>query len=238
MMNIQSTDGTSAGFNMTVLSIYRLFRSRVAHFLVLGSFFGALFFSQHAQAQELNFRVWAGEREIGTHTFKVASQGDKTSVLSNAIYKVKIMFVNVFSYEHTANEVWDGDCLDSLTSQTVEDGQKTTVDARRVENLFAVIRDEQPLLETEDCVGSYAYWDKQRIQRSALMNAQTGEIDSVSVTELGAQPLPRIEASAQAIQLDSDIASIRLWYDDSGKWLALQTQAEDRPVLYLNETLL
>ena len=205
---------------MTVLSIYRLFRSRLAHTLVLGSFFGALFFSQGAQAQELNFRVWAGEREIGTHSFKVARQGDKINVLSNAIYKVKVMFVNVFSYEHTANEIWDGDCLDSLTSQTVEDGEKTTIDARRTENRFAVLRDDQPLLETEDCVGSYAYWDKQRILRSALMNAQTGEISDVTVTELGTQPLPRLEASADAIQLDSDIASIRLWYDDSGEWLA------------------
>ena len=234
---IQSTDRPASGNIMTVLSVYRLFRSRLAHILVLSSFFGALFFSQHAQAQELKFRVWAGEREIGTHSFKVASQGDRTNVLSNAIYKVKIMFVNVFSYEHTANEVWDGACLDSLTSQTVEDGQRTTIDARRTDKLFSVFRDEQPLLETDDCVGSYAYWDKQRLQRSALMNAQTGEINDVTVTELGAQPLPRMTASAQAIQLDSEIASIRLWYDDSGEWLALQTQAEDRPVLYLNESL-
>ena len=107
-----------------------------------------------------------------------------------------------------------------------------------MENLFAVIRDEEPLLETEECIGTYAYWDKQRLQRSILMNAQTGEIDPVAVTELGIQPIPRLGIEAPSLQIDSESTTIRLWYSDEGEWLALLTEAENRPIVYLNEKLL
>ena len=159
-------------------------------------------------------------------------------MLSKAFYNVNVLFVNVFKYEHTASELWEGDCLASLSSTTVENGKQTTIDARRQEQRFAVVRDEQPLLETDACVGSYAYWDRQRIQRDALMNPQTGEIDPVQVNQLGNKPLPRVGASAQALEIDSESARIRLWYSEAGEWLALETETEDQPILYLNETLL
>jgi len=223
---------------MTILSVYRLFRGKLAHVLVLSSFFGALLIASQSHAQELNFRVWAGKREIGTHTLKVERQGENASVLSKAFYNVKVLFVNVFKYEHTANEVWEGECLASLTSNTVENGEKTNIDARRDAERFAVVRNQEPLLETEDCVGSYAYWDKQRIQRTALMNSQTGEIDAAQVSELGPQPLPRIDKTTPALQIETEFSNIRLWYSDDGEWLALQTEADGQPIVYLNEDLL
>ncbi len=223
---------------MTILGVYRLFRNRMAHLLVLSTFFGALLVAQEAQAREMNFRVWAGDREIGTHTFNVETRGTTANVLSRAFYNVKVLFVNVFSYEHTASEIWEGDCLASLSSQTVENGKQTTVDARRQADRFAVTRDAQPLLETEDCVGTYAYWDQQRLQRSALMNSQTGEINTVQVNQLGNKPLPRLGEPAPAVEIDSETARIRLWYSEDGEWLALETEAEDQPILYLNEKLL
>lgn len=224
--------------NMTVLSIYRLFRTKLAHAVVLFSFFGALLIAEQSQAQELNFRVWAGEREIGTHTFQVEREGNNASVLSKAFYNVKVLFVNVFKYEHTAQEQWQGDCLASLTSQTVENGVKTSIDAAQQAERFAVVRNEEPLLETDTCVGTYAYWDKQRIQRDSLMNAQTGEIHAATVSELGVQPLPRLEKSTPALQIETEFSDIRLWYSDNGEWLALQTEADGQPIVYLNEELL
>lgn len=223
---------------MTRLTIFRPLRTRLAHVLVLVSFFGALLFASQVQAQEFNFRVWAGEREIGTHRFQIERQGESTNVLSEALYKVKVLFVNVFRYEHTAEEVWNGNCLASLTSSTVENGEKTRIDARLDADRFAVVRNEQPLLETDACVGSYAYWDKQRIQRDALMNAQTGEIDAATVSELGTQPLPRINKATPALQIKTEASNIQLWYSDEGEWLALKAEADDQPIVYLNEELL
>jgi len=223
---------------MTVLSIFRLFRSRLAHWLVPLVFFSTLIFAQHAQAQDLSFRVWAGEREIGTHTFTVREQATSTNVLSRALYNVKVLFVNVFRYDHEAQELWKGDCLTSLQSKTVENGETTTIRTQRQAEGLAVIRNDEPLLQTQDCVGTYAYWDKQRIQRDALMNSQTGEIQPATVADLGPQPLPRLEMEKPALQIDTDIASIRLWYSEDGQWLALQTETDGQPIIYLNEELL
>ena len=235
---VTTTNVTLSDHPMAILSKYRLFRTKLAHVLVLMSFFGALLVANQSQAQELNFKVWAGEREIGTHTFQVERQGNTANVLSKAFYKVKVLFVNVFKYEHTAKEVWDGNCLASLTSNTVENGEKTSIDAKLDADRFAVVRNDEPLLETEECVGTYAYWDKQKIQRGALMNAQTGEIDAATVSQLGPQPMPRLEKSSPALQIETDSSSIRLWYSDDGEWLALKAEADGQPIIYLNEVLL
>ena len=97
-------------------------------------------------------------------------------------------------------------------------------------NRFAVQRNDEPLLETEDCVGSYAYWDKQRIQRNTLMNAQTGEIDNTTVSELGSQPLPRLQQDAPALQIETEFTNIKLWYSTQANGLRSKPKQTVNPL--------
>jgi len=190
-----------------------------------------------AQGRSLDFRVWLGDREIGSHRFEIVRDGLQTRVVSKALYKVKVLFVTVFNYEHTAKELWEGPCMVEIESETVENDQQTTLTGRVVEGGFAIARNDERSISEGGCVGTYAYWDVQRLQRDALMNAQTGSIDAAQVQGIGEQPLPRLDAAANAYQIETDQAKIKLWYSNAGEWLALETTARGRPLVYLSETL-
>ena len=50
--------------------------------------------------------------------------------------------------------------------------------------------------------------------------------------------MPRLKRGARSYQIDTDQASIQLWYSNEGDWLALETETNGRQLVYLNETLL
>lgn len=185
-----------------------------------------------------NFRVWLGDREIGRHDVTVSRSADETRVVSTVVYNVKVLFVNVYKYEHTAEEVWHGNCLQTISSKTRENGERTIMRGRMSPDGFVVQRNDEEVTEDNSCVGTYAYWDMQRVQRNQLLNTQTGDLDPAEVVPLGRQPLPRLQQSASSYKINTEDSSITLWYSDEGRWLGLQTTANDQPLVYLNENLL
>ena len=182
---------------------------------------------------ELTFNVWLDERRMGTHSYKFNQTGENLVVTSEASFAVKLVFVTVFSYEHKATEIWRGNCLTGLTSNTVTDGEE--------ESLALDI----PL---DDCAGTYAYWDKTRLQRATLTNAQTGDQEPASWTELGAVSLPTIgkrkkvkgalgEDGVQGIKVTTPSATFMLFYDKNNSLLMMQTDNDGRTITYLNSAL-
>ena len=69
-------------------------------------------------SQNWNFKVYLDDREIGRHRFELLRFEDTTQVRINARFEVSVLFINVYSYEHTNYEVWKGDCLSSIKSST------------------------------------------------------------------------------------------------------------------------
>lgn len=211
-------------------------RKRMISLLVLALAFPSA--GHSAAFDNLNFRVWLGDREIGQHSYTFSQQGPLTNVLSKVNYNVKVLFVSVFKYKHEAAETWMGNCLTAINSFTVENGEETVVEGHQEGGNFIVQRNDQTLTEASDCMGTYAYWDPTLIQRDALMNSQTGEVDPAQVRDLGEKPMPRLNLDARTYQIDTEQASIQLWYSNEGDWLALETETNGRQLVYLNESLL
>ena len=187
--------------------------------------------------EELSFRVWLGAQPIGEHHFTIARQGRQINVRSAASYDVKLWFANVFSYEHVAEELWEGNCLARMSSSTRENRRRSTLTAVRRPDTYLLQSDDQRRVEPVDCIGSYAYWDVTLLQRDLLVNAQTGSLDPVRLARLGSRSVPRLGRTALQYRLHSPQAAIDLWYSEAGEWLALETQANGRTLLYLNEDL-
>ena len=57
---------------------------------------------------------------IGTYTFVVTEDGASRHVVADAKYRVRLLVVDAFSYEHHDEETWHGDCLVQLATRTVE----------------------------------------------------------------------------------------------------------------------
>ena len=182
----------------------------------------------------LNFNVWIDERKMGTHryTFETLdSASDTFRVISEADFKVKVLLVTVFNYQHTAIETWRGNCLQALESETTTNGKEEEIDLE---------------LPAEDCAGTYTYWDKERLRRPMLTNTQTGKAEPTTWTDLGLVSLPTIgkkknvkghSGDVQGIALTTPSAGFRLYYSDTGELLMMQTENDSRTITYLHDSL-
>ena len=192
-------------------------------------------------ASDLSFQVWLDDRAVGRHSFQFVNQEEGIEVVSSMNMEVKVLFVSVFKYKHSAREIWRGSCLAEISAKTSVQGSAFELEGRETAAGFsvAVAQDQRPPVstETEDCVASYAYWDLARLQGRTLVNAQTGQLSGGQVIPLGSTPLPQVARSARQYTLKTEDADIDLWYDNEGQWLALQTEAGGKRLQYLNEAV-
>ncbi len=190
--------------------------------------------SANATPAPLTFNVWLDERAMGTHVYRFQSPepaSNKLIVTSEANFKVKILFATVFSYQHKAIETWAGDCLAALDSETTTNGKQEAIEL---------------VLPDGDCAGTYTYWDKERLQRAVLTNAQNGKQEPATWTDLGAMPLPTIgkrkkirghSGNVQAVSVATPSASFMLYYSDAAELLMMQTENDSRTITYLHDSL-
>lgn len=171
------------------------------------------------------FRVYLDEKEIGYHHFYLVDSGETRQLKSVASFEYSLMFVRLFSYEHENNEIWNGDCLQSIHSQTNSNGKSFRVNGRRTTGEFRVSAngDEASLPE---CVMSFAYWNPSFLEQSTLLNTQDGEYLEVEFSEPvfeelqvrgGQLPSYRYHLAAGDLKLD-------LWYSSDRRWLALESE--------------
>jgi hypothetical protein len=151
-----------------------------------------------AHARTWSFRVLLDDREIGTHRFTLTESGAERELVSEASFRVTFLGFPAYRYRHQATERWRDGCLASLASATDDNGERTTVDWRA----------------QGECVLSFAYWNPRILGEKRLLNAQTGELEPVSVARLGEG---RYRIAGRALAID-------LWYA-AGEWVALETTA-------------
>jgi hypothetical protein len=190
-------------------------------------------------AQQLKFKVFLDDDEIGFHNHTVSSIEGGETVSIEASFDIEIFFINVFSYRHQADEVWQQGCLVSLNSTTTENSDREFVKSSVVEGALQVESVEHNTRLTS-CVSSFAYWDVKRLQAEYLLNSQTGEYVPAELTALGESSFKFSDTTSSATQyrLFAEDAFIDLWYDDNDVWMALQTKVNGGRVLtyYRDET--
>ncbi|NBU26351.1 MAG: hypothetical protein EBS39_12205, partial [Gammaproteobacteria bacterium] len=152
-----------------------------------------------------------------------------TRIATQAEFKVKLLRITAFAYEHRNTEVWRGDCLQSIDARTDSNGRKYSVNGRDRGSAF-VVATGQGERQLGDCVASFAYWDKQLLLRSQrLLNSQTGEYVPVRIAPLGPDRL-RIgqrDIVVKRYALKGQGIDITLAYTaDGGDWVALDSKMD------------
>ena len=125
-----------------------------------------------------DFKVFLEDREIGKHRFTVTPAGEKIYVKSEANFDVKVLFISAYSYEHTSNEEWQGDCLRSITATTDDNGDERYVHGH-YDNNYLLLSTSVGQQKHEGCVRTYAYWNPEYLSSEQLLNPQTGELEPV-----------------------------------------------------------
>lgn len=178
----------------------------------------------HAGSRTWDFRVLLDGTPIGYHRVVLRDSASERELTSEARFDVKVLGFNAYRYVHHANERWRDGCLAGLTARTDDNGERLTVDATRgAEHLTVASTRTKALLA--GCVMSFAYWNPAILKESRLLNAQTGEYETVSVQLLGEESLTvrGQPVFATRYRITGPRHPIDLWYSPQAEWLQLES---------------
>lgn len=158
-----------------------------------------------------NFVASLDGRPIGQHHFSVVGEGDQRTVVSQADFVVKVLGFTAYRYHHLATEQWRGDCLTSLQSKTDDDGKTHQVR-------------ESPS-DDKGCVMSFAYWNPAIRTQTQLLNAQTGQLEKVTVQKVGegSVEVRGKPVEATEFRITGPQHPIVVWYTAQGRWVGLDS---------------
>jgi len=181
------------------------------------------------------FDVFYDDRRIGTHRYEVIRDGDTTRVRSRADFKVKLLFISAYSYEHHANELWRDGCLARLEAVTDDNGERFAVTAAPRQGGLVLTRmapERSEVRLDSDCPATFAYWDLERLQHDKLINAQTGKALDSSLSRVGPELLDGVATERYRLEA-AGLAPIDLWYRERDRqWLRLETTRNDGTLSY------
>lgn len=174
------------------------------------------------------FRVLLDGKPIGQHRFSSVAAGDGAghTMLSEAAFTVRFLGVTLYRYQHRAVERWRDGCLQALSADTDDNGQRTSVSAGAQGDRFEVST-PQPQ-SARGCVLSFAYWHPALRTQQRLLNAQTGRIEPVRIDALGERTLELGERRIPATQwrISGLPEPIDVWYSAQGEWVGLDTRVD------------
>jgi hypothetical protein len=188
--------------------------------------------TQMDASREWNFDVTLDGDDFGSHSFAVAQVGDKQRVDIKARFKYKLLFVTAFRYEHQNRELWQDNCLHSISSSTDNDGEDQFVRGRMAKDGLKVVSHRGSEV-VAGCVMSFAYWNPDILKQDRLLNSQTGELMQVRVKNLGKKTIPvrGQQTAANHYRMELKEGRIDLWYDHHGDWLSLESETADGHIL-------
>lgn len=176
--------------------------------------------------REWRFDVSLDGRPIGEHRFVVRDGGAEREITSQASFRVRVLFIDAYRYEHRAREWWRGDCLERLDARTEANGKQTLVTGAQEIGGFRLAGEAARPLDR--CVQTFAYWNPSILEARRLLNPQTGEYVPVKVLimgreTVGGQPTERyrlIGEGASPLEID-------LWYTADREWWALESRTPE-----------
>jgi hypothetical protein len=188
------------------------------------------------QVETLSFDVLLNDKPIGSHTFVIRDEPDRTVVRSQARFDVEVLFVPVYSYRHSNVEVWRDGCLRRIDSETDSNGDRYRINGELGDDGFRVATLSENRRYDDSCVMSFAYWNKRMLGQQKLLNAQTGELIDVDVSALGrrtlALPGGSVDTNAFRVTSADGEVDILLHYSrDGDRWLALESTLQNGRVM-------
>lgn len=135
----------------------------------------------------LDYQVLFGDSDIGRQRVLIRSHdtSDHVVVEHEVHLKVRILFATAYSLEHRSTERWNGFELQSVQSDTMENGERYTVVGKARDDGFVVRNRDNEILAPRSMVTADSFWLASSLTAPEIMNTRTGEIAKPEVTSLG-----------------------------------------------------
>jgi hypothetical protein len=197
---------------------------RLIQLLFFFCFSGVISAATVDSTEIIKFRVFLNEDEIGYQQVNLQREGNRVNASIDAKLKVKVLFINAYSYTHSAQEVWKGQCLVSIETNTKENSDRSFVKGDMAQDEF-IVNSHNGKKSLSGCIRSFAYWDLARLRETKLLNGETGEQVDAQLSAKGETQL-MVHGKPVATKhyvLRAEGADINLYYDLDKNWIGLKT---------------
>ena len=186
-----------------------------------------------AHAREWLFDVTLDGLSIGTHRYTLREDGDARHLISDAHFRVRLLLVEAYRWDHHAEEAWRADCLVALDSAATEKGKTVTAKGRLEEGTFAIVGPDGQRQSAGPCAMTFAYWNPRIFSQRVLVNVQTGvptpvKVEPLPSTTVTARGRP-VEASGYVVETER--SRNEAYYDETGEWIGLRSTTRTGHVL-------
>ncbi|MBD2859462.1 hypothetical protein IB286_10645 [Spongiibacter sp. KMU-158] len=173
------------------------------------------------------FRAFLNDKAIGWHHYEFTPIEDGYLLESSANYRVKILGLTVYRYQHYSKERWVNGCLQAISSDTDDNGEAFMVRSGQTDNGLEIVT-EKDRVQAPDCLKSFAYWSPDLLQDGVLMNSQNGELETVAISKSK-------QGTSENLLIEGDDISVSLQFEQ-GRWVSLSAAAPGgRTLKYLEQ---
>lgn len=162
---------------------------------------------------DLNYSVIREGDEIGTHSVSFSDTDDGFKVEIETDVAVEVFGIAFYRFEHNGLEVWRGDRLVSLVSETNDDGIAHALTAAAEGREIRIDSDARRGLE-DGRIMPASLWNRELVNQSALLNTLDGTTMPVTVANLGEETVLAAGKQTNATHYSvTGKLNRELWYD-------------------------
>lgn len=180
-----------------------------------------------AYGPSLSFIAYRNGEAIGRHDLTFARNGSRLTVATRIELAVKFMGFIAYRYDHSAQEIWEGERLLSLSARTDDNGKRYDVRAERSPAGLTVRANDRVETLSSELLPS-SHWSFTQVSQSALLNTQNGREARVQIKLMGREQVKTssgiVQASRYKYQGDVEMDQ---WFDERGRWVKTAFTASD-----------
>jgi len=176
----------------------------------------------------LDFTITRNGTPIGSHVYTIDRQGERTVVEIKTDIDFRLLSLPIYRFKHESHEVWDGDRLVRLVSNTDDNGDPVALDVR-AEGAVLKVGSDDKAVDVDAMAVPASLWNQQVVQRQRLLDTVKGTVLKTRATDLGDDTVKVAgkDVPAHRYRLSGDYDR-DLWYDRrDGALLRVQFEATD-----------
>jgi len=181
-----------------------------------------------AVPQTLDFDIMRAGDLIGHHRVTFHEDGDRLLVHSELKIEVKVLFLTVYRYQQTRDEVWRNGKIVALASTADDDGTPRTIKGAAGPSGIRVTSGNDSWTLPVDSVPA-SFWNMSMVTaKGPLVDSLSGKVVAERVVNLGQETVSAGGRDITAAHYRLEAKRPRdVWYDESGRWVKMRMIGRD-----------
>jgi hypothetical protein len=184
--------------------------------------------------RDVRFRLLRRGSRIGSHAVAFRQDGARTIVSIEVAILVRIVWINVFRFRHSSEEVFEGGRLISVRSTTNDNGLIYGVTGRATREGFRMEGSGGPFIAPATLLTTNCFWDPAFVRQHALINTQQGGQCGLAASRSGAETVSVRGAPVETVKYRAVMpwCAGYLWYSTDGRWVHAVLEMRGESVEY------